>query len=64
MSSPHICVCLSLINVSLLHLLMYTTSLRLISGGRVTIPARLRNELGLDDGDSILVTIENPRGER
>ena len=39
--------------------LMFTTPLRLISNGRVTIPAEIRRQLELEEGDPIMVTIES-----
>jgi AbrB family looped-hinge helix DNA binding protein len=38
---------------------MFTTPLRLISNGRVTIPAEIRRQLELEEGDPIMITIES-----
>jgi len=42
---------------------MFRTPLRVIEGGRVTIPAKIRNQLHLEDGDPVIVTFESAKGE-
>jgi len=44
---------------------LYYTDVVVGVGGRVTIPQDMREELGIDEGDSLTVRVEeNPRGGR
>ena len=44
---------------------LYYTDVSVGVGGRVTIPQDMREDLGLDEGDSLTVRVEeNPRGGR
>lgn len=38
---------------------MFTCSCRLDSKGRVTVPSRIRNRLGLEQGDELRISVEN-----
>jgi AbrB family looped-hinge helix DNA binding protein len=37
---------------------VFTCSAQLDSKGRITVPSRIRNNLGLETGDSIKITVE------
>ena len=44
---------------------LYYSDVTVGVGGRVTIPQDMREELGIDEGDSLTVRVEeNPRGGR
>ena len=44
---------------------LYYTDVSVGVGGRVTIPQEMREDLGIDEGDSLTVRVEeNPRGGR
>lgn len=44
---------------------LYYTDVSVGVGGRVTIPQDMREDLGIDEGDSLTVRVEqNPRGGR
>ena len=44
---------------------LYYTDVVVGVGGRVTIPLEMREELGIDEGDSLTERVEeNPRGGR
>ena len=44
---------------------LYYTDVTVGGGGRVTIPQGMREDLGIDEGDSLTVRVEeNPRGGR
>ncbi len=44
---------------------LYYTDVTVGVGGRVTIPQGMREDLGIDEGDSLTVRVEeNPRGGR
>jgi AbrB family looped-hinge helix DNA binding protein len=44
---------------------LYYTDVVVGVGGRVTIPLEMREDLGIDEGDSLTVRVEeNPRGGR
>ncbi len=44
---------------------LYYTDVTVGVGGRVTIPQDMREDLGIDEGDSLTVRVEeNPRGGR
>jgi len=44
---------------------LYYTDISVGVGGRVTIPQDMREDLGIDEGDSLTVRVEeNPRGGR
>lgn len=47
-----------LLYVFLLRPVMFRTPIRLIEGGRITIPVDVRRHLDLEIGDPIVVTIE------
>ena len=45
--------------------MLYYTDVSVGVGGRVTIPQDMRETLGIDEGDSLTVRVEeNPRGGR
>lgn len=41
---------------------LYYSDLNVGVGGRVTIPQEIRNDLGLQDGDSLTVRVEESAG--
>ncbi len=44
---------------------LYYTDVVVGVGGRVTIPLEMREDLGIDEGDSLTVRVEeNPKGGR
>ena len=44
---------------------LYYTDVVVGGGGRMTIPQDMREDLGIDEGDSLTVRVEeNPRGGR
>jgi len=44
---------------------LYYTDVVVGVGGRVTIPLEMRDDLGIDEGDSLTVRVEeNPKGGR
>jgi len=44
---------------------LYYTNVTVGVGGRVTIPQNMRGDLGIDEGDSLTVRVEeNPKGGR
>ena len=43
---------------------MYYSSITVGSGGRITIPQDMRDDLGIDDGDSLTVRLEEAEGGR
>jgi AbrB family looped-hinge helix DNA binding protein len=44
---------------------LYYTNVTVGVGGRVTIPQNMRQDLGIDEGDSLTVRVEeNPKGGR
>ncbi len=44
---------------------LYYTDVSVGVGGRVTIPQDMREDLGIDEGDSLTVRVEeNPKGGR
>ena len=44
---------------------LYYTDVTVGVGGRVTIPQNMREDLGINEGDSLTVRVEaNPRGGR
>lgn len=43
---------------------MYYSSITVGSGGRITIPQDMRDDLGIDDGDSLTVRLEEAEGSR
>ena len=44
---------------------LYYTDISVGVGGRVTIPQDMREDLGIEEGDSLTVRVEeNPRGGR
>ena len=44
---------------------LYYTDVKVGVGGRVTVPLDMREDLGIEEGDSLTVRVEeNPRGGR
>ena len=41
---------------------MYYSTISVGSGGRITIPQDMRDDLGIDDGDSLTVRLEEAAG--
>ena len=41
---------------------MYYSSITVGSGGRITIPQEMRDDLRIDDGDSLTVRLEEAEG--
>lgn len=44
--------------------MQYTTTLKMYSNGRVTIPDYIRQSLGLKDGDLVKVVIERANDDK